>query len=50
MSRYIATRAIRGANAIVSEAEAMLGRAVKEKGPETGVGFPTPPTTCRRYA
>ncbi|HSQ60913.1 MAG TPA: CO dehydrogenase/CO-methylating acetyl-CoA synthase complex subunit beta, partial [Acidobacteriota bacterium] len=40
MSRYIATRAIRGANAIVSEAEAMLGRAVKEKGPETGVGFP----------
>ena len=36
MSRYIATRAIRGANAIVQEAEVMLQKAIKEKGPETG--------------
>ena len=40
MSRYIATRAIRGANALVSEAEAMLNRALAEKGPETSVSFP----------
>ena len=40
MSRYIATRAIRGANAIVSEAEAMLTRAIREKGSETPVAFP----------
>jgi acetyl-CoA synthase len=41
MSRYIATRAIRGANALVSEAEAMLGRALEEKGAETPVAFPS---------
>jgi acetyl-CoA synthase len=40
MSRYIATRAIRGANALVSEAELMLDRALLEKGPETPVAFP----------
>jgi acetyl-CoA synthase len=40
MSRYIATRAIRGANALVNEAELMLERALAEKGPETPVTFP----------
>ncbi len=40
MSRYIATRAIRGANALVTEAEVMLDRALAEKGPDTPVAFP----------
>jgi acetyl-CoA synthase len=40
MSRYIATRAIRGANALVSEAELMLKKALAEKGPDTPVQFP----------
>jgi acetyl-CoA synthase len=40
MSRYIATRAIRGANAIVHEADLMLERALAEKGPETPIAFP----------
>jgi len=40
MSRYIATRAIRGANAIFHEAEVMLERTLAEKGPETPVSFP----------
>lgn len=40
MSRYIATRAIRGANALVTEAEFMLDKALKEKGPDTPVAFP----------
>ncbi|NLE46577.1 MAG: CO dehydrogenase/CO-methylating acetyl-CoA synthase complex subunit beta [Chloroflexi bacterium] len=40
MSRYIATRAIRGANALVAEADAMLKRALAEKGPDTPVAFP----------
>jgi acetyl-CoA synthase len=40
MSRYIATRAIRGANALVTEAEVMFQKALKEKGPETPVSFP----------
>ncbi len=40
MSRYIATRAIRGSNAIVTEAELMLQRALAEKGPDTPVAFP----------
>ena len=40
MSRYIATRAIRGSNALVAEAEAMLQKALQEKGPETPVSFP----------
>ena len=33
MSKYIATRAVRGANALVYEAEAMLQKALAEKGP-----------------
>ena len=40
MSRYIATRAIRGANALVTEAELMLEKALEEKGPDTPVAFP----------
>ncbi len=40
MSRYIATRAIRGANALVTEAEFMLDKALKDKGPDTPVSFP----------
>jgi acetyl-CoA synthase len=40
MSRYIATRAIRGANALVTEAELMLRKAIAEKGPDTPVAFP----------
>ncbi|MCP5011725.1 MAG: CO dehydrogenase/CO-methylating acetyl-CoA synthase complex subunit beta, partial [Aestuariibacter sp.] len=40
MSRYIATRAIRGANALVYEAEIMLKKALREKGPDTAVSFP----------
>jgi acetyl-CoA synthase len=40
MSRYIATRAIRGASALVTEAEFMLNKALAEKGAETPVSFP----------
>ncbi|MDT8307243.1 MAG: acetyl-CoA decarbonylase/synthase complex subunit alpha/beta [Anaerolineae bacterium] len=40
MSRYIATRAIRGANALVNEAEVMLDRALQDKGGSTPVAFP----------
>ncbi len=40
MSRYIATRAIRGANALVTEAEWMLRRAIADKGPDAPVAFP----------
>jgi acetyl-CoA synthase len=40
MSRYIATRATRGANALVMEAEVMLEKALAEKGPDTPVAFP----------
>ncbi|MCP4419832.1 MAG: CO dehydrogenase/CO-methylating acetyl-CoA synthase complex subunit beta [Chloroflexi bacterium] len=40
MSRYIATRAIRGANALVMEAEVMLNKAMAERGPDTPVAFP----------
>jgi acetyl-CoA synthase len=40
MSRYIATRAIRGSNSLVQEAEAMLNEALAEKGPDTPVAFP----------
>jgi len=39
MSRYIATRAIRGANTILSEAETLVDEAVEELGPETPVQF-----------
>jgi acetyl-CoA synthase len=40
MSRYIATRAIRGSNALVTEAEIMLRKALDERGPDTPVSFP----------
>ncbi len=40
MSRYIATRAIRGANALVSEAEVMLKQALAERGLNASVSFP----------
>jgi acetyl-CoA synthase len=40
MSKYIATRALRGANALVFEAETMLQTALEEKGPDTPVEFP----------
>ncbi|GAB4528747.1 MAG: acetyl-CoA decarbonylase/synthase complex subunit alpha/beta [Anaerolineae bacterium] len=40
MSRYIATRAIRGATMIVNEAEALLQKAIEEKGADTPVAFP----------
>jgi len=40
MSRYIATRAIRGANRIVNEFEGLLTQALAEKGPDTPLGFP----------
>jgi acetyl-CoA synthase len=40
MSRYIATRAIRGANAIVAEAEALLQKAIADKGADHPVAFP----------
>lgn len=40
MSRYIATRAIRGANALVTEAELMLEQAIKQKGVDFPVSFP----------
>ncbi len=40
MSRYIATRAIRGAHTVVKDFDDRLGRALTEKGPETPVAFP----------
>jgi len=40
MSRFIATRAIRGANRIVQEAEDLLEKALAEHGPDTKVAFP----------
>ena len=40
MSRYIATRAIRGANGLVAEADALLKKAIAEKGADTPVAFP----------
>ncbi len=33
MSRYIATRAIRGANLITQEAEELLNKALRSEGP-----------------
>ena len=47
MSKYIATRAIRGANAIVAEADALLKKAIAEKGAETPVVFPNTAYFCR---
>jgi acetyl-CoA synthase len=40
MSRYIATRAIRGATMIVNEADALLQKAIAEKGADAAVAFP----------
>jgi acetyl-CoA synthase len=40
MSRYIATRAIRGATHIVTEFDGLLARAIAEKGPDTPISFP----------
>jgi acetyl-CoA synthase len=40
MSKYIATRAIRGANALVAEASAMLEAAIADKGEDAEVAFP----------
>ena len=40
MSKYIATRALRGANALVAEADLMLDKAISEKGPDFPVAFP----------
>ncbi len=40
MSKYIATRALRGATGIVREAEEMLAKAIAEKGADTPVQFP----------
>jgi len=40
MSKYIATRAIRGANGLVAEADALLKKAIAEKGADTPVQFP----------
>jgi acetyl-CoA synthase len=40
MSRYIATRAIRGATQVVNEAESLLQKAIAEKGADTPVAFP----------
>jgi acetyl-CoA synthase len=40
MSRFIATHAIRGSNAIVAEAESLLQRALQEKGADTPIAFP----------
>ena len=39
MSRYIATRAIRGATAMVAEAEAAVSAALAELGPDAPVQF-----------
>ncbi|MBI3960332.1 MAG: CO dehydrogenase/CO-methylating acetyl-CoA synthase complex subunit beta, partial [Chloroflexi bacterium] len=40
MSRYIATRAIRGAHSVVEEAEQLLERALAEKGATAPAAFP----------
>ncbi len=40
MSKYIATRATRGAHAIVAEAEALLDQAIAERGADAAVAFP----------
>ncbi len=40
MSRYVATRAIRGSNALVAEADGLLKKALAEKGADTPVAFP----------
>ncbi|MCB0074850.1 MAG: hypothetical protein KDE20_25500, partial [Caldilineaceae bacterium] len=40
MSRYIATRAIRGAHSIVEEAEELLQQALADQGPDAPAAFP----------
>jgi acetyl-CoA synthase len=40
VSRYIATRAIRGAHAVVNEFDGLLARALAEKGPDLPLAFP----------
>lgn len=40
MSKYIATRAIRGANAVVAEAQSLLEKAIAEHGADAQVAFP----------
>jgi acetyl-CoA synthase len=40
MSRYIATRAMRGAHGLLTEAELMLTKALAEKGADAPVAFP----------
>ena len=49
MSRYIATRAIRGANALVTEAEFMLNKALVEKGPIRRYPSPIRPIIYRLF-
>ncbi len=39
MSRYIATRALRGANLIIQEFEALLQKALAEFGPDKQIQF-----------
>jgi len=39
MSRYIATRALRGANLIVQEFDALLQKALTELGPDKEIKF-----------
>ncbi len=40
MSRYIASRAIRGAHLLVNEADDLLQRTIAEVGPDAPVAFP----------
>ena len=40
MSRYIASRAIRGAHLIVNEADALLAKTIAEYGADAPVAFP----------
>ncbi len=40
MSRYIASRAIRGAHLLVNEADALLAKTIAEVGAEAPVAFP----------
>ena len=49
MSRYIATRAIRGAHTVVNEFEGLLQKALTKKEPRLRSRFRTPLTTCRSF-
>jgi acetyl-CoA synthase len=40
MSRYIATRAIKGAHEVVNEFEGLLQKALAERGPDAPIAFP----------